>query len=241
MEKNLVKITINENLFFNIFLPNWFILERGENGVTFEEQINKNGFITLPTVYKKIYNFLKDKKNIILIDIGSNLGLSTLPLSLNNNEVISIEPLKSNYDLLSESKKINNLNFKLLKYAIGENEGVDKIYSGGQTDCASMVLESVTLIEECKSYEEVEVKRLDNIIFEDNLFIKIDVQGFEMSVLKSMNKLLDQNKVKFILIEMENRFLIKGGSSVYEVHTFLTDRGFVYNNFYGDDVLYSKI
>jgi len=123
----------------------------------------------------------------------------------------------------------------------GENEGINKIYSGEQTDCASMILDSVKLIENSENYEEVEIKRLDNLIQDDNLFIKIDVQGYEMSVLKSMNKLLDQNKVKFILIEMENRFLIKGGSSVDEVHTFLTDRGFVYNNFYGDDVLYSKI
>jgi len=241
MEKNILKVKLKDDIFFKLSLPTWFIENRGENGVTFKQQFNNLGYIKLPTIYEKIYDFLSTKKELIFIDVGANLGLSSIPSSINGNKTIAIEPLNDNYIFLLENKKINNLDFDLLKYAIGENEGINKIYSGEQTDCASMILDSVKLIENSENYEEVEIKRLDNLIQDDNLFIKIDVQGYEMSVLKSMNKLLDQNKVKFILIEMENRFLIKGGSSVDEVHTFLTDRGFVYNNFYGDDVLYSKI
>jgi len=237
---SLVDCIINDKK-IKIELPEWFLFDRGDMGITFMEQINKKGFIELPLIYKKLYNFLLDKKDLIFIDVGSNLGFTTLPASINGNKVISIEPLSKNYKSLENTKKINDLSFDLLKIGIGENEGINKIYSGEQTDCASMILDSVKLIEDSENYEEVEIKRLDNLIQDDNLFIKIDVQGYEMNVLKSMGKLFSENKIKFILIEMENRFLLKGGSSVDEIHTFLTDRGFVYNNFYGDDVLYSKI
>lgn len=243
MEKNLLKVKINNNLYFKLLLPSWFLEHRGENGVTFQYQIKNLGYINLPTIYKKIFEFLSDKKDITFVDVGANLGLSCIPIAIGGNKTIAIEPLKINYDFLNESKNINFLDFELLKFGIGDIEKKEKIYTGEQTDCASIILESVKVVEnKGQDFEIVEIKRLDSIITDENdLFVKIDVQGFEMRVLKSMENLLQNEKIKYILIEMDDKFLKNDNTSSQEINNFLIQKKFIVNNFYGEDFLYSRL
>ena len=72
----------------------------------------------------------------------------------------------------------------------------------------------------------VEVKCLDSFDFsEDKIYLKIDVQGFEMEVLKgSLNLITD--KIKVIEIEVPALEIYQNSSNLIEVHEYLTNNSF---------------
>ena len=236
-----VKVKINENKTFNMFIPEWFINNRGDMGVSFKEQIERFGYINLPIIYRKIYDFVKQHKHLTFVDVGANIGLSTIPLSIEGVSVISIEPIKINHEILFKNKENLNLNYKLVNCAIGDTEGMIEIHTGEQTDCASILIESVKIINDKNERSEtVEIKRLDSLIDGDNFFVKIDVQGYEQKVLNSMEKLFNSNKIPFILIEMDNNFLKNDNTSVESINSYLINKNYKPYNFHGEDVLYIR-
>ena len=148
----------------------------------------------------KIKNFLGSKKKLVLVDIGSNVGSVTLPLAklFSLSTIISIEPtnfafkklkknLKLNPDLEKRVKLFNifisdktrKVNFVHSSWDLKTKENKHKIHLGtlkktsNKTKSLSQVLNKVG-------------KKID--------FIKIDVQGFELSVLKGAYNTLKTNR-----------------------------------------------
>ena len=70
---------------------------------------------------------------------------------------------------------------------------------------------------------EVDIRLLDSFCFENIGFIKIDVEGHELHVLKGAKHLLRLQK-PVLLIEMEQRHLTSG--SVYDAFSFLQQIGY---------------
>jgi FkbM family methyltransferase len=72
----------------------------------------------------------------------------------------------------------------------------------------------------------VEVKCLDSYDFlEDKIYLKIDVQGFEMEVLKgSLNLITD--KIKVVEIEVPALEIYQDSSNLIQVHEYLTNNNF---------------
>jgi len=94
----------------------------------------------------------------------------------------------------------------------------------------------------------INVRTLDEIFINkkiDNIFLKIDVEGFELNVLKGAKKLLSK-KVKFILIE-KHFFQLYKGNSTKKVHIFLKKNNFklikmfTFPLLYFQDNLYKKL
>ena len=88
-------------------------------------------------------------------------------------------------------------------------------------------------IVEGSSYEEISVKRGEDIILEDKLhvpnIIKIDVEGFEFNVLKGLGKILSSKDCAGIICEVHFRILEANGKSEEpkQIINFLKDKGFV--------------
>jgi FkbM family methyltransferase len=236
-----VKVKINDNNVFDMYIPEWFIENRGDMGITFKDQIEKFGHINLPIAYRKIYDFVRQYKDLTFVDVGANIGLSTIPLSKEGFNVISIEPLKENIDILIKNKNNLNLNYQIIPCAIGDKEGSTEIYTGEQTDCASILIQSVKVINDKNERSEiVEIKRLDSLVDGDNFFIKIDVQGYEQKVLNSMEGIFNSKKIPFILIEMDNNFLKNDNVSTESINNYLINKKYKPYNFHGDDILYIR-
>ena len=72
----------------------------------------------------------------------------------------------------------------------------------------------------------VDVKCLDSYFFlEDKIYLKIDVQGFEMEVLRgSLNLITD--KIKVIEIEVPALEIYQNSSNLIQVHEYLTNNSF---------------
>lgn len=73
---------------------------------------------------------------------------------------------------------------------------------------------------------DVEVKCLDSFDFsEDKIYLKIDVQGFEMEVLRGSLNLL-KDKVRIVEIEVPALEIYQDSSNLIQVHQLLINKGF---------------
>ena len=145
---------------------------------------------------KKIIN-IKEKKNII--DIGANVGSVSLPLAkmFENSKIISIEPTIYAF---SKLKKNVNLNPNLKKRINLEN-----IFISNHNRIVKKVHSSWNFLNNEKKHNihlgtlkktSFRTKRLDQICskFKKIDLIKIDVDGYELDVLKSGKKTVIKHK-----------------------------------------------
>ena len=82
-------------------------------------------------------------------------------------------------------------------------------------------------------------------LYNNNWFLKIDVQGSELDVLKSISE-EQYNKIKWIYIEVTDFLLYKNQASRQELKIFLENHGFklikTFNeDFFNDKLLYADL
>jgi FkbM family methyltransferase len=145
-------------------------------------------------------------KGDVIYDIGANTGVWSVILAKvvgNSGKIISFEPEKESIERLKENLKINNLNNVLIvEKALGDKNQKSKLFIGETTGNFSLV----NLYEKDVNYQDVEVVNGDNYIKEQNLqipkAIKIDVEGFEYSVLMGLKNTLQNPICKVICCEI---------------------------------------
>ncbi len=192
---------------------------------------------------KRIFNFFKKNKNKfkfkLIIDVGSNVGEYTeLFKNINKNiEVVCFEPQKKIFNNLKKNLK----NYKKIKFynlAIGSyntyknlntNLGSSYISSFSNFNKKSKyykVRNSLLNQSDIKKYEKVKVVRLDSFKeFKKKKIdlIKIDVEGYEIEVLKGMGKILKNTEMIMIEIHKSNMYL---NYNPKKIETFLKSNGF---------------
>ena len=143
------------------------------------------------------------------IDIGANIGLWSRDLSKYFNQLVCFEPNPLCQDYLK--KNISMKNSKIYNYALGESEESKNLFLHPTNSGASSLVNRTKLaIIDDNSFiygefskdtptVEVAVKKLDTFNFNKIDFIKIDVQGFELSVLKGAKKTLKKIIQYFVL------------------------------------------
>jgi FkbM family methyltransferase len=171
-------------------------------------------------------SFIKShlKKGDVFVDVGANIGLMSMIASNavgESGKVISIEPNPSTALIFKKNIAANSLsNVLLVNKAIGSTPGKALIYPNWHINRGG-----ASLIRKGESEEgiEVEVKTLDSVLDEFNLtptLIKIDVEGFELEVLKSARKLFNSNRLPTLIIELSSERETAGGE-VGEIIQFI--------------------
>ncbi len=193
------------------------------------------------SVVESITNFIfKKRQNIknkfTIIDIGSNIGDKSLSLAQNllnknfvNFNIFSIEP--TDYAFNKQLKNIN-LNPKLKKkissfknYISNKKNKPKKIYSSWKLNSnkQSHKIHKGFLKKVSKSTKTIS---LDNFIkknkIKDELILKIDVDGFEMNVLKSCKKTL-KSRNPIIFMEYAPYTMVEKGFSVAQFKKFIAE------------------
>ena len=143
-------------------------------------------------------------------DVGANIGLHSLFASKrigSEGKVIAFEPCESTYKRLVENVNLNKPNnIYVFKLALGDNDcEMDMIKITSDT--------SKTYIRQVKSnnkdeiIEIVKLTTLDNFIRNNNIkkidYLKIDVEGFELNVLKGAITTLTNIIPAIIQLEIE--------------------------------------
>lgn len=167
----------------------------------------------------------------VVFDIGANIGYFTLlarSIVGASGEVHAFEPVPSNFYKLAKAIEANRLtNVFLNQMAVSHASGKTIIYTSGvpgECGWASMLQPSLGESFEAQMIgidEYVATYKLDTIDF-----IKIDVEGAEMRVLKGMEKLLATNRVSTILIEINEKMLRTAGTYGEAIHLKLLSYGY---------------
>jgi FkbM family methyltransferase len=147
--------------------------------------------------------FVKPKG--IIVDCGAHIGLFTLKClkDLNAAFVIAIEPNPLNARLLRMNLLINGVDkFLLVEAAAGSSNDEVKLFLNNLSSRSSVVRETAKHI-------RVRQVKLDDVIptlARHVDFIKIDVEGAELEVLKGASKLIERDK-PVLVIETGNENL----------------------------------
>ena len=145
------------------------------------------------TYEKGILTFLQSnlRKGDCFVDVGANIGLMSIFASNcvgNEGQVLAYEAHPKTAELLKENIGLNQLlNIQVCQYALGSEEGQTKIYDNWQINRggASLIVKTNDSVA-----FDIEIHQLDNKI-PSNLIpkvIKIDVEGFELEVLKGASE-----------------------------------------------------
>ena len=180
-----------------------------------------------------------DKHNFdYFIDVGSYIGYYSLYCYhfIKIPNVIAFEPNVYNFNKLKENISLNKSKIQIYNFACSNDEGVGKIWFNNKNKSGgTSILKNND--DEIKKYPmseiyqmKIKLKKLDSIfenLFDKVIFIKIDVERYEMNVLKGSINILKKNK---ILIQIESNLEQRG-----EVIEFLTQKNFTYISSIDDD------
>ena len=177
-------------------------------------------------------NFLDEFSKEIngIIHVGAHTGQEVNEYSKYKNKIILFEPQKDIFDKLIENvSKHQNVNC----YNIGLGSKNEKkiIYrSEGNEGKSSSVLspEIHLLVQPDINFvdtEEIQIKRFDSLDIDTLNFLTLDVQGFELEVLKGFGEKL--KSVEFIYTEINTKFLYKENALVSDIDKYLKDYNFI--------------
>ena len=178
---------------------------------------------------KKIFD-LYIKNSDLLIDVGSNIGQFSLLYNLYfpKSDILSFEPNKEANYIYNKVFK-SNRNIKLFSIGLSDIKKIQKLYITKSNDNSSFYLP----LSENKKYEvlkttNVETNLFDNFNFKLNnytkVLLKIDVQGFELNVLKGFDKSLKY--IKYVIIEVSFIKLYDNQDLFLSIKKFLENNNF---------------
>jgi FkbM family methyltransferase len=158
---------------------------------------------------KRRYEWLKAQDIKTVIDIGANTGQFAIMIReiLNGSMIYAFEPLASCYKELS-LRMSKDGNFKAFNFALGDTESTSKIHRNEYAPSSSL-LKMNRMHKDAFPYTENEVeetievrcldKVADELLLENNILIKIDVQGYESKVIDGGCATI--SKAKIVIIE----------------------------------------
>lgn len=175
------------------------------------------------------------ERGTVALDIGANEGRYTYALTQvvgSKGRVISIEPVRELARLVEISAQRLGLPVQVLNVALSSESGVSSLFiprHAGEsvTGYASLHERSAYSFEQADAVErrEVEIQTLDQVcsgIRERISFIKIDVEGHELPVLKGGVETLTRHRPRMV-IEIEQRH---SPTPILDTFEYLKNLGF---------------
>jgi FkbM family methyltransferase len=151
------------------------------------------------------------------IDVGANIGLMSLFAAScigPSGKILSLEPNPNTASILRRNRELNKFSsMNIIETAIGSEEGFAKIFPNNHINRGG-----ASLIRSGKGEQGIEIKvqTLDYFIGDLNLnpvLVKIDVEGFELEVLKGSKSLINGPDSPALIIEYSSERATGGGET----------------------------
>jgi len=194
-----------------------------------------------------LQNFLKIFSDQIngVIHVGAHLGQEvTLYNEYGINKIYLFEPQKKIFEKLNKNMK-KHKHVCCYNFALGSENKLSTLnLSNSNFGLSSSILSPQLHLKvqpkiEFTETENIIIKRFDNLDILPLNFLTIDVQGFELEVLKGFGDLITD--VEFIFTEINTKSLYKDNALVKDIDRYLSQFNFerIYTNidcfkFYGD-------
>lgn len=138
----------------------------------------------------------------VVFDVGANVGYTSMLFSSlvgENGLVVGLEPVPRSFDLLQRSCG-GVQNIKCVNVAASSMPGELRIHVSDMLDKASAIGDGVA------NYVAVKADTLDSLASTYGLpqFVKIDVEGFEETVIEGMKQILGMQNAPIIIFEALN-------------------------------------
>ncbi len=156
-------------------------------------------------------------KGWAVLDVGANVGFTTLAATQlvgRSGRVTAFEPNPEAASRLAANVKLNQLdNVTLHRCGLGAADGSAKLDDNAHHGAKSM---------RSGAGVSVPIRRGDDFAPPEGvpLFVKIDVEGYEVEVLKGMVRLLERPNTAFF-VEVTDSFLREAGSSSDELFALM--------------------
>ena len=136
----------------------------------------------------------------LYIDCGAAYGIASVSMSHKYKKILALECDYRNYKLLKENCSYYD-NIETMNVAIGDKEGLVNIQYYKNKPLLSSVLDSRDDRRErpLGVYSNVQMKTIDSLVNEKVSAIKIDVEGYELNVIKGAMQTLRNNDALCII------------------------------------------
>ena len=201
--KLLKKIGLDKVLLLLIDMP--------KQGYKFFCRINRDDFLFMTNHENEIMKYFIPKEGDTVVDVGAHIGLYSLIAAKRvgtSGKVIAIEPDPENFKILKKNILLNQLtNVEAVECAVYSTREKLKLFlpelEQGRTIFNTVMQDRART---SNNFLEVEANTLDNILIENNVqrvnYLKIDVEGAELEVLKGAVNTLSSNKNITLIIEI---------------------------------------
>jgi len=171
------------------------------NGVKYSPSDSESIRILSFGFEKNVWRYLKPKERDVFIDIGAHVGKYTLQVARivgNEGLTIALEPHPDNYKALLKGIQLNGFkNIVALNIAAWDKDCKLKLFIGDTAGHHS------AKINKGLGHIEVEAKTVDSIVKSINVgrvdWIKIDVEGAALEVIRGLHKTITKYAPKIIL------------------------------------------
>ena len=158
----------------------------------------------LSEIYKdKAYEpYLDGKENLTILDIGGNIGMTSMYFSKFAKRVITLEPSMEHFNILLQNLQFNRIEnvTPVMKALFIDNSQLNFYHNDNRT-CYSLH----TAVDNKSKPERVQCVKIDDLLKEYEIetvdFMKIDVEGSETEILSSDSFKSVADKFKVIMGE----------------------------------------
>ena len=169
----------------------------------------------IPHIYKeiyfeKVYDFLNHKKDLVIVDVGANIGIVTQYMRVYAKKIYSVEPSPEHFTALAKNKEFNNWdNVELFNYALADKDGeMEFVMNENNRTSSGLVLDRTRERLERNGWNKriiVKTKTFASFMKENNInqidFCKLDVEGADDLILRSEGFASIVSKIKTIEVE----------------------------------------
>lgn len=172
-----------------------------------------------------LLKFLKYFKyeNLTGLNVGANMGYYTHLLSQYSNQVFAFEPQERMCSLIRKSDNLSNI--KLYQAAANDQNVRVSINIANGSPLLGYVCNTPEGEIDSFPVDELRLLKLDIVI--------IDVEGFEVAVLRGMIGTIGKYQPRLFMIEICDDYLKRNGHSFSDVMSFMEGWGYVSYSIFG--------
>jgi FkbM family methyltransferase len=147
----------------------------------------------------------------LFVDVGANVGSYTiLACAVKGAKGYCFEPVPSTYERLTDNIRINNLSERVFALNLGLSDREGELVFTADENCMNHVVEDINK-NTCMNTVKINVLPLDKVLQgKAPSMVKIDVEGFETSVLEGSHETLSNKSLHSVIMELNGSGLRYG-------------------------------
>lgn len=162
-----------------------------------------------------------------IIHVGGHFGEEICEyVETGIQNIVIFEPLMSNFAILERNVCNLNANIQGHQVALGSTEGTVDMYVSSNKGLSSSILKPKKHLTQYRDItfnvkESVELKILDSYNYKNYNFLNMDVQGYELEVLKGAKKTLEY--IDYVYCEVNRDEVYENNAYIQEIDDFLLE------------------